>query len=166
MEVYPVEPEVAHHLAHNYGDRAWEVLATSPFSTTRLVPAMPFLEAEVQHAVRSEAACTTADVISRRTRLSFLDVNSALKALPRVIDIMASELNWTEARKEQEWTDSVQFLKSMGLAQEKLSVTREDVVNEKVKAIVPREKRQAYAGGIKVNLSELEAGSMARTRSI
>jgi glycerol-3-phosphate dehydrogenase len=119
----------------------------------RLAPSFPFIESELRHAVRSEAACTAADVISRRTRLAFLDVNVALHALPRIIDVMANELKWSEARKEQEWKVTVQFMKSMGLDEDKLNVTREEVVNGQVKARrtlgakeAPKEGRQIPLG--------------------
>ncbi|PNY25146.1 Glycerol-3-phosphate dehydrogenase, partial [Tolypocladium capitatum] len=110
VEVYGVDVDVAHHLATNYGDRAWSVLAgASPerphsSATARLAPSFPFIEAEVRHGVRAEAACTAADVIARRIRLAFLDVDAALRALPRVIDVMAEELGWGEQRRAQEWT--------------------------------------------------------------
>lgn len=54
-------------------------------------------------------------MISRRIRLSFLNAQAALEALPRVIDIMAEELNWNAARKQQEMTRTTRFLQSMGL---------------------------------------------------
>lgn len=55
-------------------------------------------------------------MISRRLRLSFLNAQAALEALPRVIDIMAEELSWNAARKKQEMTQTAQFLRnSMGL---------------------------------------------------
>lgn len=125
MELHRIDVDVAHHLATNYGDRAWSILANSPSQYTRLLPSFPILEAEIQHGVRSESACTVQDIISRRTRLSFLDVEGALKALPRVIDIMADELDWSESRKQAEWLQTVNFLKSMGLAPEKCATTRE-----------------------------------------
>jgi glycerol-3-phosphate dehydrogenase len=58
---------------------------------------------------------TATDVISRRLRLSFLNAQAALEALPRVIDIMAEELSWNAARKKREMTQTTQFLRSMGL---------------------------------------------------
>jgi glycerol-3-phosphate dehydrogenase len=58
---------------------------------------------------------TATDVISRRLRLSFLNAQAALEALPRVIDIMAEELNWNAARRQQEIKQTTQFLQSMGL---------------------------------------------------
>ena len=53
--------------------------------------------------------------MARRTRLSFLNAQAALEALPRVIDIMAAELNWDESRKQKEYQDTFEFLGTMGL---------------------------------------------------
>jgi glycerol-3-phosphate dehydrogenase len=58
---------------------------------------------------------TATDVISRRLRLSFLNAQAAFEALPRVIDIMAEDLNWNAARKRQEMIQTTRFLQSMGL---------------------------------------------------
>ena len=93
IQEYKIDPDVARHLAENYGDRAWEVarLATSrdqPELSERLSPLFPYLRAEVKYAMEAEYAQTAVDVISRRTRLSFLNVQAALEALPTVIDIM------------------------------------------------------------------------------
>ena len=73
------------------------------------------IEAEVRYAIRHEYALTATDVISRRLRLSFLSAQAAFEALPRVVDIMAEELNWNTARKQQEMTRTTRFLQSMGL---------------------------------------------------
>ena len=54
-------------------------------------------------------------MISRRLRLSFLNAQAALEALPRVIDIMAEDLSWDAVRKRQEMTQTTRFLQSMGL---------------------------------------------------
>jgi glycerol-3-phosphate dehydrogenase len=69
----------------------------------------------VRYAVRHEYAQTAVDVIARRTRLSFLNAHAALNALPRVVDIMAEELNWSLSRKRQEMKKATVFLASMGL---------------------------------------------------
>ncbi|KAF7563682.1 hypothetical protein G7046_g466 [Stylonectria norvegica] len=165
QEVYNIDADIAHHLSTNYGDRAWAVLKASGGSITRLLPSFPIIEAEIQYSARSEAACTTADVISRRTRLSFLDVESTLRALPRVIDIVAEELNWSEARKQHEWTETVSFLKSMGLSEEKQGITREDAGRKEVKVLVPAQKESGVKGGSNDVLGGLQApNNMARTR--
>lgn len=43
---------------------------------------------------------------------------TALEALPRVLDIMQQELNWTEERKKLEHENTVKFLLTMGLVME------------------------------------------------
>ncbi|PGH10585.1 hypothetical protein AJ79_05408 [Helicocarpus griseus UAMH5409] len=145
IKKYNLEPEVAQHLARSYGDRAWEVAslsaAASPSTTTlvptshpRLSPSYPYLQAEVAYAIRNEYAMTATDMLARRTRLAFLDTNAALQALPGVIDLMGEQLKWSQERKESEWTQTVQFLTSMGLPEDMLKVTREQVVEGKVAA--------------------------------
>lgn len=47
-----------------------------------------------------EYACTAVDMISRRTRLAFLNVQAAEEALPRIVELMGRELNWNDSKKE------------------------------------------------------------------
>ena len=65
--------------------------------------------------MRHEYAETAIDVIARRYRLSFLNAQAALDALPRVIEIMAEELRWPAARVRAETAAATEFLGSMGL---------------------------------------------------
>lgn len=134
IQHFGIDAEVAHHLAHNYGDRAWEVAELSeptlqrfPLRGKRLAGMYPFVDGEVRYAVRNEYAQTAVDVLARRTRLAFLNVNAALEALPGVIDIMTTELAWSRKRRDLEWQDSVEFLVSMGLPASRVGVTRKDV---------------------------------------
>ncbi|KAF9871198.1 glycerol-3-phosphate mitochondrial protein [Colletotrichum karsti] len=167
---FSLDPDVAHHLATNYGDRAFAVAAVS---TARILPGFPFVEGEIRHGVRAEQAQTATDLISRRTRLAFLDAESALRALPRVIDVMAEELAWSESRKNQEWTETVRFLHSMGLPQGRLGVTRDEVLSStnssggaKAIAAAPKPQAAASSGGIKVGLGEIQAGgALARDQA-
>ncbi|KEY65707.1 hypothetical protein S7711_07534 [Stachybotrys chartarum IBT 7711] len=156
MELYPIDADIAHHLAYNYGDRAWTVLESqSPSAMARILPSFPLIEAEVRHGARQEAACTAADLISRRTRLAFLDVESALLALPRVIDLMAEELGWTEARKSREWTETLHYFRSMGIAENKLTVTRDEVVRNWSK---PQEPKRKLAAGTSTGIDQVLGG--------
>jgi len=108
MQKYGMEKDVAEHLASTYGDRAWEVCEYSeptglewPRFGKPLVEGFPHIEAEVVYACR-EYACTVEDVLSRRTRLAFLNKEAAIQAIPKVADIMAKELGWNaKIRKEQ-----------------------------------------------------------------
>jgi glycerol-3-phosphate dehydrogenase len=76
----------------------------------------PYIEAEVRYACQREYASTVVDVIARRTRLSFLNCRATLEAVPRVIEIMASELGWSQERKKNEYAEAHAFLLSMGLS--------------------------------------------------
>ncbi|CEI61749.1 Glycerol-3-phosphate dehydrogenase, mitochondrial [Fusarium venenatum] len=166
MEMYPIDADVADHLAHNYGDRAWTVLSINPSLNNRLVSGLPYLESEVSHGIRNEAACTVADIIARRTRLSFLDSSKALQALPRVIDIAATELQWSKARKAQEKADSIAFLASMGLEQ-KTDAPVQASQEERMPArqIEHSQQRPARIGGLDVDLNGLgSTGSYSKSR--
>lgn len=73
------------------------------------------IEAEVRYAVRHEYAQTAVDVIARRCRLSFLNAQAAFGALPRVVEIMTEDLNWSHSRQRAEVARATEFLASMGL---------------------------------------------------
>ncbi|KAF2722422.1 DAO-domain-containing protein [Polychaeton citri CBS 116435] len=136
IQHYGIETEVAKHLCTAYGDRAWTVAALCepteqryPVRGKRISELYPFVDGEVRYAVRHEYARAAIDVLARRTRLAFLNAQAALEALPNIIDLMGEELNWSQARKDVEWKNSVTFLGSMGLPKGKLSLTREQVEN-------------------------------------
>lgn len=99
-----------------------------PVHGTRLDTSYPYIDAEVVWACRREYACTAVDVIARRTRLSFLNAEAALEALPRVISIMSKELGWSEAEQARQFKDATTFLGSMGLSPARIgNLTIEDV---------------------------------------
>ncbi|RPB14620.1 glycerol-3-phosphate dehydrogenase [Morchella conica CCBAS932] len=136
IQHFGVESEVAQHLAGAYGDRAWTVAALSaptekrfPVRGKRLSVLYPFIDGEVRYAVKHEYAQTAVDVLARRTRLAFLNVQAALEALPKVIDIIGEELKWDKVRREKEWNETVAFLVSMGLPEKRVGVTRKEVEN-------------------------------------
>lgn len=151
-DTFGLDADVAEHLADCYGDRAWEVASLSP-STSRLVPTLPFIEAEIRYGARRELAQTAADVLARRMRLAFLDAQAALETLPRVVDVMSEELGWDQARKEAEWTETVSFLASMGLSRDLLGLSREEVVEGR-----HRERRSSFNGGKRAAVTAPVAG--------
>lgn len=122
VQRFQLPDDVAEHLAHNYGDRAWEVASLTSAGNTdsrRLAgEAFPFVDGEVRYAIRNEYAMTAADIVGRRMRLAFLDVQAALKALPTIISIMGEELKWNDKRRKQEFANAVKFLRSMGLRED------------------------------------------------
>lgn len=112
---YGLEAEVAEHLARNYGDRALEVADLARDLPGRLHPDHPYLAAEVVYAARHEMAETPVDVLSRRTRLSFVDEKATAEALPRVAELMAAELGWTPTQQQQELAGAREFYARNGL---------------------------------------------------
>ena len=96
-----VRAEVANHLASAYGGSAWDVLALArphgkryPRFGIPLAEGRPHVEAEVRYACR-EHAVTIEDILSRRTRLAFLNAEAARDAVPTVAEIMSEELGWS-----------------------------------------------------------------------
>jgi glycerol-3-phosphate dehydrogenase len=89
--------DVMARLATAYGSRADEVLAvaqSSPDLARRLDPELPYLRAEVVHAVRAEHARSVADVLRRRVPL-FRDArDQGLAVAEDVASILAAELAW------------------------------------------------------------------------
>jgi glycerol-3-phosphate dehydrogenase len=129
IQQFGLETEVAKHLSESYGDRAWTVAAMAeetglawPIHGKRLSPLYPYIEAECRYACRVEYAQRATDFIARRTRLSFLNVQATLDALPRVIDLMGEELGWD---------DALQFLKSMGLPEVSRSASGRSVASRR-----------------------------------
>ncbi len=86
---YGLASDVAEHLHHAYGDRAELVarLAADGLGE-RLAPTLPYLEAEVAYARDHEFAHNADDVLSRRTRLAFLDERAAAAARERVEELL------------------------------------------------------------------------------
>lgn len=130
IQQYNLDPEVACHLSENYGTRAFTVAelstplsgngtAEAPYATAtrgkRILSPYPFIDGELVYAVRYEYARTAVDFLARRTRLAFLNCRAAYEALPRVVEVMAEELNWSDIRQKKEYEDAKEFLRAMGL---------------------------------------------------
>lgn len=116
VQDFGLDCEVAQHLAQSYGDRAYPVAKLAaltgkrwPIIGKRIHPEFPYIDAEIRYGVR-EYACTAIDMIARRLRLAFLNVQAAQEALPIVCDIMAEELKWSKDEKERQMKMATDFL--------------------------------------------------------
>lgn len=78
----------------------------------RLAHGYPYLEAEVAYCARNEYCESAIDFIARRSRLAFLDTDAAGRALPRVIEILATEHIWDNSRQKQELEAARKFLET------------------------------------------------------
>ncbi|XP_044751372.1 glycerol-3-phosphate dehydrogenase, mitochondrial isoform X3 [Coccinella septempunctata] len=116
VQDFGLECEVAQHLSNSYGDRAFSVAKLAsltgqrwPIIGKKLHPEFPYIDAEIRYGVR-EYALTAIDMIARRLRLAFLNVQAAQEALPQIINIMAEELNWSEEEKQKQSQAATDFL--------------------------------------------------------
>lgn len=119
MGKYNMDEKMAKHLVETYGGLVWEVLDCRPanerkgFEGQKLVEGYPYIDAEVVYACR-EYACTVEDVLSRRTRLAFLNKEAAEAALARVADVMAEELGWSKDVKQQQIAAAQKYISTYG----------------------------------------------------
>jgi glycerol-3-phosphate dehydrogenase len=121
IQEYGLSQDVAEHLVATYGGCAWDVCKLIPPLTAgtkssqrfgkRLVEGFPYLDVEVVYATR-EYACTIEDVLSRRTRLAYLNKDAAMEAIPQVAEIMARELGWTNKVKQQQMEAASKYVES------------------------------------------------------
>ena len=111
---YGISQSTAEHLVRTYGGRAWDVCKLDHAQQHKLLHSdYPYLEAEVRYACR-EYACTIEDILSRRTRLAFLNKGAALACIPRVAELMAKELRWSHKVKMQQMKTAATYVGDYG----------------------------------------------------
>jgi glycerol-3-phosphate dehydrogenase len=79
-----------------------------------LVPGYPFIEAEVVFAARHDWAVRAEDVLARRTRLAFLNKDAAVRAIPKVVRLMAVELGWDYETQKGEMRRCAEYFRHFG----------------------------------------------------
>uniref|UniRef100_A0A1B0GC41 glycerol-3-phosphate dehydrogenase n=1 Tax=Glossina morsitans morsitans TaxID=37546 RepID=A0A1B0GC41_GLOMM len=116
VQDYGLECEVAQHLNNLYGERPFEVAKMAsltgkrwPIAGNRIHPDFPCIDAEVRYGAR-EYACNAVDMMARRLRFSFLNVQATQETLPKICDIMAEELNWYNEEKKKQMKKAKQYL--------------------------------------------------------
>lgn len=96
-----IEDVLWERLVSYYGNHSKEVLEID-LSEEKIHNAQPYLIAEIRYACRFEMAQTIRDFTARRIRWEILDWKSCYEATPKIAEIMAEELNWSEERKQKE----------------------------------------------------------------
>ncbi len=121
-QVAHLEGRVMDDLVRNYGTHYEQVLGYGHEDESLLQPLgnTTTIRAQVLHAIRDEMAQTLADVVFRRTGLATGE-NPGDDVLEAVADLMAGELGWDIARKEQELA-RVKARFEMGTTLEQLNV--------------------------------------------
>lgn len=93
---------VGERLALAYGTRwrnVWSYAQRDASLARRLVEDLPYITAEVAHAVERELACTIADVLVRRTHVAFETRDHGRGAARRIAPLMAALLGWSETEQ-------------------------------------------------------------------
>jgi glycerol-3-phosphate dehydrogenase len=98
-----LDDNVIENLCRNYGSRYQNViqLAEKKKHVSAICESFPDIWAEVVYAIRAEMAVSLSDVLFRRTGLCTLG-NPGTAIIEEVADVMAKELKWKKARKNQE----------------------------------------------------------------
>jgi len=103
-----VDPDLGgleRHLADRYGSEAALVRSLIDADHTLgepIVPGLPYVRAEVVHAVRDEMATTVDDVLARRTRARLQARDASAAVAPAVAELLADELGWTPEETERQ----------------------------------------------------------------
>lgn len=98
-EFYQMPSDVAEHLSHFYGYRAFEVAELAKKrGPARLHESLPYLEVEVPYCVQQEMAVRLSDVIMRRLRIGVTDTWLTMQCLPKCTILMKNELGWDRNR--------------------------------------------------------------------
>lgn len=98
-EFFQMPTDIAEHLSHFYGYRAFEVAELAKKrGTARLHESLPYLEAEVPYCVQQEMAVRLSDVIMRRLRIGVTDTWLTMQCLPKCTVLMKNELGWDRNR--------------------------------------------------------------------
>ncbi|KAL1521617.1 hypothetical protein AB1Y20_021276 [Prymnesium parvum] len=128
VQKYQISEDVAKHLVRTYGACAFAVCEMmKPVSKAAnaindgqrifgspIVPNYPYVEAEVEYAVKHEYAVTVKDMLTTRMRLAFINSEAAKKAIPRVADLMATHLQWSNAEKERQIKMAQEYIGQFG----------------------------------------------------
>jgi glycerol-3-phosphate dehydrogenase len=93
------------HLAERHGGEAAVIEAMihrDPALGEPLVPGLPYLRAEVLHAVRHEMAITIDDVLARRTRARLQLRDASAGVADEVAALIGPELGWSEEQAQRQ----------------------------------------------------------------
>lgn len=96
-EKYAISDATVTHLLGRYGsliEEILEIMDTDSSMSQRLIPELPYIKAEILHAVTHEGALSVEDVLLRRTRICFEAADSGADVAAEVAKIIGAELGW------------------------------------------------------------------------
>jgi glycerol-3-phosphate dehydrogenase len=111
--------EAVSHLLNRYGSLIEEILQIireNPEMAERVTPDLPYLKAEILHAVSHEGALSVEDVLLRRTRISFEAGDSGASIADVVAEIIAPVLEWNSAEQKKSVSAFIELITREELA--------------------------------------------------
>ncbi len=150
VQEFGITQQSAEHLARSYGMHAFEVCRSASSSSTSktslskcgnlLIEGYPYLECEIEYACKHEMACTVTDYLTLRTRLAYLDSQSASLAAPKVADLMGKALGWTKQEKKKQLEEALKICSTFGGPVSKGSLGKDDEKGSKDKFRITEDK--------------------------
>jgi glycerol-3-phosphate dehydrogenase len=110
IDTYKISTETAKRLRNYYGSEVYEILGDSP---KELKKGLEYYEEEIKHFIQNEFALSITDVIARRLRIQFINLEIARSLIEPIANILARELKWTPTKKTEELHDAEKLVSSL-----------------------------------------------------
>ncbi|MCB1178477.1 MAG: FAD-dependent oxidoreductase [Leptospiraceae bacterium] len=107
---YSLNNESAKRLRNYYGGEIFDILGDKP---KELLKSSGYFEEEVKHFIHNEFALTLVDVLARRFRVLFIDLELGKSLVSPISKIMAKELKWTSSIKKKREAEVLDLIKSL-----------------------------------------------------
>jgi glycerol-3-phosphate dehydrogenase len=121
VQEFGVSEETAKHLATSYGMNAFDVCKMAkpsgkawPKFGNVLAEGHPHLECEIEYQCKNEMATSVYDMLTTRMRLAFVNREAAMAVAPRVADLMAQALGWSNKEKKRQLASALEGLAVFG----------------------------------------------------
>ena len=107
---YKLDIETAKRLRNYYGGEVFEILGENP---KEIVKGTGFFEEEVIHSIKNEFALSILDIIARRLRVLFTDLELAVSFVEPVGKLMTKQLKWNANKKTLEEKEAFDLIQSL-----------------------------------------------------
>jgi glycerol-3-phosphate dehydrogenase len=109
-QTYKVSEDSAKRLKNSYGGEVYEILGDSP---KELLKGTAYFIEEVIHFIHKEFALSILDVLSRRFRILFVNLELAEKMIKPISKVMSKELKWDKKKITQEEKAALELIHNL-----------------------------------------------------
>lgn len=108
ISTYKVSKDIGIRLSSSYGTEVFDILGKSPKELKNGI-----FKEEILHFINKEYANSTLDILARRLRILFLDLDLSLKLLQPIHEILANQLKWNQKEKEKDKKEALGLLNEL-----------------------------------------------------